>query len=326
MPRMRPAVSLDPQVQAVLDKIRAAGNPEYWQMTPQQARDLHNRKAGILDVKPEPVFKTHDRSVPGTAGGIPVRVYTPRQSAQALPVLVWLHGGGHVVGSLDSYDALCRQLALQSDCLVASVAYRLAPEHKFPAGVEDSFSALKWVAEHAAEIGGDENRVAIGGDSAGGNLAAVCAILARDAGFPTLAAQVLVYPRTAPDEELPSHHEFAEDHLLTRKTILWFHDHYRASDDDRQDFRYAPLICKDLSRLPPALIIVGECDPLRDDGLAYAVRLRLEGNVVELTNYPGMIHPFFSMGGAVDAGRTAVAQVASTLRRIFETRLQNGRQ
>jgi acetyl esterase len=243
-----------------------------------------------------------------------------------LPVLVWLHGGGHVVGSLDSYDALCRQLALQSDCLVASVAYRLAPEHKFPAGVEDRFSALKWVAEHAAEIGGDENRVAIGGDSAGGNLAAVCAILARDAGFPTLAAQVLVYPRTAPDEELPSHHEFAEDHLLTRKTILWFHDHYRASDDDRQDFRYAPLICKDLSRLPPALIIVGECDPLRDDGLAYAERLRLEGNVVELTNYPGMIHPFFSMGGAVDAGRTAVAQVASTLRRIFETRLQNGRQ
>ena len=175
---------LDPQVQAVLDKIRDAGNPEYWQMTPQQARDWHNRKAGILDVKPEPVFKTSDRSVPGPAGGIPVRIFMPRATAKPLPVLIWLHGGGHVVGSLDSYDALCRQLALQGDCVVVSVAYRLAPEHKFPAGVEDSFAALQWIAEHASELGGDSNRVAIGGDSAGGNLAAVCAILARDAGAP----------------------------------------------------------------------------------------------------------------------------------------------
>ena len=311
---------LDPQVQAVLDKIRDAGNPEYWQMSPQQARDWHNRKAGILDVKPEPVFKTRDRSIPGPAGPIPVRMYVPHQTAEPLPVLVWLHGGGHVVGSLDSYDALCRQLALQSDCLVVSVAYRLAPEHKFPAGVEDSFAALRWTAHHAAEIGGDPNRLAVGGDSAGGNLAAVCAILARDAGGPKLVMQLLVYPRTAPDEDFASHNEFAEGHLLTRKTILWFHQHYRASDADRQDFRYAPLICKDLSRLPPALIIVGECDPLRDDGIAYAERLQRDGNAVELTNYPGMVHPFFSMGGAVDAGRRAVTQAASALRRAFNSR------
>ena len=234
---------LDPQVQAVLDKIREAGNPEYWQMTPQQARDWHNRKAGhsgrearagVQDQRPV-------RSGPRRRYSRSHLMFHARRRSR-FPVLVWLHGGGHVVGSLDSYDALCRQLALQGDCIVVSVAYRLAPEHKFPAGVEDSFAALQWVAEHAAEIGGDPRRLAIGGDSAGGNLAAVCAILARDAGSPNLAMQLLVYPRTAPDEEFPSHHEFAEGHLLTRKTILWFHEHYRASDADRQDFRYAPLI------------------------------------------------------------------------------------
>jgi len=308
---------LDAQVQAVLDKIREAGNPEYWQMTPQQARDWHNRKAGILDVKPEPVFKTSDRSVPGVGGAIPVRIFVPRHAAQPLPALVWLHGGGHVVGSLDSYDALCRQLALQADCLVVSVDYRLAPEHKFPAGVDDSFAALRWVARHAAEIGGDPDRLAIGGDSAGGNLAAVCAILARDAGSPSLTFQLLVYPRTAPDEEFPSHYEFAEAHLLTRKTILWFHQHYRSSDADRQDFRYAPLICKDLSRLPPTLVVVGECDPLRDDGIAYAERLRREGNAVDLANYPGMVHPFFSMGGALNAGRQAITQATDAIKEAF---------
>jgi acetyl esterase len=147
----------------------------------------------------------------------------------------------------------------------------------------------------------------------------VCAILARDAGTPKLVMQLLVYPRTAPDEELPSHYEFAEGHLLTRKTILWFRRHYRSSDADRQDFRYAPLVCEDLSGLPPALIIVGECDPLRDDGIEYAERLRREGNVVELTNCPGMIHPFLSMGGVVDAGRRALAQVATAARRAFNS-------
>ncbi len=308
---------LDPQVQAVLDKIRDAGNPEYWQMTPAQARDWHNRKAGLLDVKPEPVFAAHDRSVPGPASGVPLRIYVPRPATGPFPVLVWLHGGGHVVGSLDSYDALCRQLALQGDCIVASVAYRLAPEHKFPAGVEDSFAALQWVGLHAADIGGDPERLAIGGDSAGANLAAVCAILARDAGAPALRFQLLVYPRTAPDEESASHHAFAEGHLLTRKTILWFHDHYRASAEDRGDFRYAPLLCPDLARLPPALVIVGECDPLRDDGIAYARRLEAAGNLVELADFPGMVHPFFSMGGAVAAGRQAVTQAAQAVRRAL---------
>jgi acetyl esterase len=308
---------LDPQVQQVLELIRSAGNPEYWQMTPQQAREWHNQKAGILDIKPTPVFRVEDRRIPGPASEIPVRIYTPRASSQFLPVLVWLHGGGHVVGSLQSYDAICRQLALEADCIVVSVDYRLAPEHKFPAGVEDCFAALTWAGRHAGEFGGDAKRIAIGGDSAGGNLAAVCAIMARDEGAPRLVFQLLVYPRTAAWEDSPSHREFADGYILTRKTILWFHNHCLKSDADRQDWRWAPLDCPDLSRLPPALVIVAECDPVRDDGIFYAERLKQAGNALELTNYAGMVHPFFSMGGAIDAGRRALSQAAGALRRAF---------
>jgi acetyl esterase len=311
-------VPLDPQIAAVLEKIRLAGNPEYWQMTPAQAREWHNRKAGILDIKPEPVHKVEDRVVRAIEADVPVRIYTPRASTSLLPVLVWLHGGGHVVGSLQSYDALCRKLALSTDCIVVSVDYRLAPEHKFPAGVVDSYAALKWAARHARELGGDPSRIAIGGDSAGGNLAAVCAILARDAGEPRVVFQLLVYPRTAPHEDSASHRALAEGYMLTRKVILWFHDHYKSKDSDCEDFRYAPLITKNLARLPPALIIIGEYDPLRDDGIAYANRLRDAGNEVELADYPGMVHPFFSMGGACDAGRRAMTQATDALRRAFE--------
>jgi acetyl esterase len=305
-------------VAAVLERIRLAGNPEYWQMTPAQAREWHNRKAGILDVEPEPVHSVEDRVVRAAEADVPVRIYTPRASQAPVPILVWLHGGGHVVGSLQSYDALCRKLALCADCIVVSVDYRLAPEHKFPAGVIDCFAALEWTARHAREIGGDPSRIAIGGDSAGGNLAAVCAILARDAGGPRLVFQLLVYPRTAPDEDSPSHQALAEGYMLTRRVILWFHDHYRARDSDREDFRYAPLIAGNLSRLPPALIVVGEYDPLRDDGVAYANRLREAGNDVELADYPGMVHPFFSMGGAIDAGRRCMTEATAALRRAFE--------
>lgn len=310
-------MALDPQVAAVLEKVRLAGSPEYWQMTPEQARDWHERKAGILDIAPEPVHGVADRVVRAVEADVPVRVYTPRPSQAPLPILVWMHGGGHVVGSLRSYDALCRKLALSADCVVVSIGYRLAPEHKFPAGVLDCFAGLKWAARHAEELGGDPSRVAVGGDSAGGNLAAVCAILARDVGEPALAFQLLVYPRTAPEEDSPSHHALGEGYMLTRRTILWFHDHYRAHDSDRSDFRYAPLVAKDLSRLPPALIVVAEYDPLRDDGIAYAKRLRDAGSEVELADYAGMVHPFFSMGGAVDAGRRAMTQATAALRRAF---------
>jgi len=320
MHQRKNTIRLDPQAERVLLLVRWSVVPQYSEMTPAQARYWHNRKAGLLDVRPQTVFSVEDCSIDGPGTEIGLRIYTPRKPTGLFPVLVWLHGGGHVVGSLDSYDPLCRTLALLADCLVVSVDYRLAPEHKFPAAVNDCFAALSWVARRGESIiGSDPTRIAIGGDSAGGNLAAVSAILARDDGFPPLVFQLLVYPRTAPDEEFPSHHEFAEGYLLTRKTIRWFHNQYLRREENRRDFRYAPLICDDLSGLPPALVMVGECDPLRDDGIAYAERLQHEGNAVELSVYPGMIHAFFSMGGAIDAGRRAHEHAATALKRAFGT-------
>ncbi|MBK9116921.1 MAG: alpha/beta hydrolase [Betaproteobacteria bacterium] len=305
---------LDPQVAALLERTRQARYPDYWQLTPAQARAAHERAARVLDVAPAPVQRVAARIVPAPSADVPVRLYVPRPSAAPLPVLVWLHGGGHVVGSLDGYDALCRQLALQSDCIVVGVGYRLAPEHPFPAGVVDSFAALQWTAMHATSFGGDPGRIAVGGDSAGGNLAAVCAILARDAGAPALAFQLLAYPRTAHAEDAPSHAAFGDGFLLTRATILWFHAHYRSRDDDRYDWRYAPLLCADLARLPPALVVVGEFDALRDEGIAYAARLRDAGVPVRLHDCRGMVHGFFSLGGVAAAARAALSEAAHALR------------
>jgi hypothetical protein len=210
---------------------------------------------------------------------------------------------------------------VQADCLVSGGVSPGAGA-QVSGGREDGFAALTWVGHHAVEIGGDPERIAIGGDSGGGNLAAVCVILARDAGFPKLAFQLLVYPRTAAWEDSASHHEFSEGYLLTRETILWFHNHCLNSDEDRKDWRWAPLDCPDLSRLPPALVIVGEYDPLRDEGIAYAERMRREGNTVGLTNYAGMA-PLLPMGGAIDAGAIAQATraLASFPERLMLTKL-----
>src|SRR5262249_27758600 len=177
--KRRSALSLDPQVARILEKVRLAASPEYWQMSVAEARDLHERTAGLLDIPAVPVARSEDRDIEGPEGPLPLRIYTPRLTDSPLPVLVWLHGGGHGVGSVALYDALCSMFARDADCVVVSVGYRLAPEHRFPAGVVDSFAALRWVTAHAAAIGGDPGRIAVGGDSAGGNLAAVCAILAR---------------------------------------------------------------------------------------------------------------------------------------------------
>ena len=307
---------LDPQVAALLARVRQAGYPDYWQLSPAQARVAHERAARVLDAPPAPVHRVAARIAGAPAAAVPVRVYVPRATAAPLPVLVWLHGGGHVVGGLDSYDALCRELALSGDCIVVAVAYRLAPEHRFPAGVTDCFAALQWTARHAAAFGGDPSRIAIGGDSAGGNLAAVCALLARDAGAPALRFQLLAYPRTAPTEDAPSHTAFADDYLLTRATILWFHAHYRAHDDDRRDWRYAPLLAPDLARLPPALVMVGEFDPLRDEGIAYAEALAAAGVPVEQLKARGHFHSSFTMVDVVITAVPGRIRMAEALRRF----------
>ena len=310
-------MALDPQIAEVIKLVEKAAYPEYWSLTPQQARAQFEKTAPILDARPVPLYSVEDLLIPGPAGELMIRRYTPCKHDDPLPVLLWFHGGGFVIGSLNSYDPICRVLASKADCIVISVDYRLAPENKFPAAVNDCFAALQWVAENADHFGGDVDRIAVAGDSAGGNLATVSALLARDAEFPKLCFQLLVYPCTAPQPDFPSHFEFADGYLLTRKTILWFYVHYLDDPRHSKDFRFAPLVAEDLSDLPPALIIVADHDPLYDEGVAYAERLQAAGTSVELANYPGTVHAFYSMSGAVDAAKRALEQSAQALIQAF---------
>jgi acetyl esterase len=309
---------LDPQAEVILGLVKRANLPEFWQLTPDQAREQYMLRVAKLAVK-EPIFRAYDRRIPGPGQDLTIRVYEPRETkpGEKLPVLLWFHGGGFVIGNLDTHDHACRALATQADCLVVAVDYRLAPESKFPAAVDDCIATLRWLALHAVEIGGDPGRIAVGGDSAGGNLAAVCAILARNDGYPKLAFQLLIYPCTAPEPETASHRKFADGYLLTRNNITWFYRQYVRSQKEFNDFRFAPLVAEDLSNLPPALVLVAGYDPLRDEGVDYARRLIEAGNRVTLANYEGMIHGFLLMGGALDAARRALRESAQALREAF---------
>lgn len=312
-------MALDPQVQALLEAAAKANLPPLWQLTPDQARVQYLQRVRRLEAKDEPIHRVEDRAIDGTDRQIPIRIYRPRDvdTGELLPVLVWYHGGGFVIGSLETHDTACRRLARLADCMVVAVDYRLAPEWKFPAAVDDSFAALQWVATNATAIGADPARVAVGGDSAGGNLATVCALMARNAGAPKLAYQLLIYPCTAPEPETPSHHRFADGYILTRQTITWFYKQYLRSPKDMQDFRFGPLIADDLSQLPPSFILVAGFDPLRDEGVQYAARLIEAGNAVNLVNMPGMVHGFILMNGALDGAVQALEQSAAALRSAF---------
>jgi len=312
---------LDPQAEVILGLIKQAGLPELWQLTPDQAREQYRLRVAKLAHK-QSIFSSADRRIPGAGSDLALRIYHPREAKarERFPVLVWLHGGGFVIGDLDTHDHACRALATQADCMVVAVDYRLAPESKFPAAVDDCMAALRWLALHAPEIGADPIRIAVGGDSAGGNLAAVCAILARNDGFPKLAHQLLIYPCTAPEPEMPSQRKFAEGYVLTRNAITWFYKNYVRSPRDYYDFRFAPLVAEDLSGLPPALVLVAGYDPLRDEGVAYATRLIEAGNRVTLANYEGVMHGFLLMGGALDVARRAIAECAAALKDAFASR------
>jgi acetyl esterase len=312
-------MSLDPQIEIILGLVKQANLPEVWQLTPDQGREQYLARVNKLKVT-EAIFHTEDRRITGPGSDIALRIYQPRElkTSEKLPVLVWFHGGGFVIGSLDTHDSVCRMLANQADCIVVSVDYRLAPEAKFPAAVEDCQAALKWIALHAVEFGGDANCMAVGGDSAGANLATVIAILARDAAHPKLVFQLLIYPCVAPEPETASHHKFKEGHILSRNSITWFYRQYLRTGKDVNDFRFAPLMLDDLSGLPPSLIIVAGYDPLRDEGIEYAKKLIEAGNRVRLSNYEGMVHGFFLMGGAVDAAKRAVAESAEAMRKAFD--------
>jgi acetyl esterase/lipase len=252
-----------------------------------------------------------NRTIPGPAGDIPVRVYTPGDVDGATPIIVFLHGGGFVVGTLDSHDATARRLCEASGTVVMSVDYRLAPEHPFPAGPDDCWAALSWAAEHGAEIGGDPARLAVAGDSAGANLAAVTALRARDEGLTALKAQALVYPCFDWKCESASQHENANGYLLTRDTMQWFYELY--APDVASPYS-DPRVADDLSGSVPALVITAEFDPLRDEGEDYAAMLGKAGVAVEHTRYDGMIHGFFSMFAVTPRAQEAVDEVAAFLR------------
>ena len=310
---------LDPQMQFVLDLVKKANYPQFCELSPAEARQLFDKTAPVLDVKPEPIFGLAERPIPGPAGAIALRIFTPSlpEPGAALPVLLFLHGGGWVIGSLDSYDAMCRVLAKRAECIVVAVDYRLAPEARFPAAASDCLAAYEWLAANAANLGGDPARLAIVGDSAGGNLAAVTAQAIKRKGGPQPVLQVLIYPVTAGTLDTPSHRAYADGYLLTRRNMQWFYEHYAPAPADRRDPRLAPLLARDLAGLPPALVIVAEYDPLHDEGVAYAGALKAAGNRVILSDYAGMLHGFFSLSGVSDSGRQALAQTVAALRTAF---------
>ena len=313
---------LDPQVQAFLDQVMATNFPSLNTLSVEEARQTV-AAFGDMHGELEPVGSVDNLAVPGPGGEIPVRVYTPEQSG-LLPVLVYFHGGGWVVGDLETHDALCRQLTNAASCMVVSVDYRLAPENKFPAAAEDAYAATQWVAENAATIGGDPDRIAVGGDSAGGNLAAAVVLMARDRGGPRLVHQLLIYPATDGACDTVSCRENGQGYLLTLDMMQWFWNHYLSTDADRHNPYAAPSRAPDLRGLPPALVITAEFDPLRDEGEAYAARLRAPGVAVQLKRYDGMIHGFFSMGAVLDTARTAMEEVAASLQSAFATAVPRG--
>ncbi|MCH8744610.1 MAG: alpha/beta hydrolase [Chloroflexi bacterium] len=306
---------LDPQAQAVMDQVAALGFPQAHTVSPQQARA--NNLARPRAKGPE-VAGVEDRSIPGPQSQIPVRIYTPEGSGP-FPALVWFHGGGWVVGDLDTADATARNLTVGSGCVVVSVDYRLAPETKFPGPAEDCYSATQWVAQNAATIQVDPGRIAVGGDSAGGNLAAAVSLMARDRGGLAIEFQLLVYPVTDRDFATRSYTENADGYQLTRDGMIWYWDHYLQNDTDASNPYAVPLQANDLSGQPPALVITAEYDPLRDEGEAYAQRLTSAGVRTTATRYDGMIHGFFGMGAVVDKGKQAMEQACSMLRATFDT-------
>jgi acetyl esterase len=237
-----------------------------------------------------------------------------------LPALVYFHGGGWVIGDLDTHDSLCRHLANAARCIVVAVDYRLAPEHKFPAAVEDCFAATSWVAREAVALGIDRERLAVGGDSAGGNLAAVVSLIARDRGAPKLRCQALLYPAVECGMTHPSHDRFAEGYLLTRPTMRWFYEHYLREPADIDDWRASPLRADDLSGVAPALVLTAGNDVLRDEGEAYARRLQEAGVAVQLRHFPDQIHGFLTMGKIIEAAQPALDDIAAALQAAWDVR------
>ena len=302
-------MTIDPQVQAYLEQ--AAALPPVETLTPAEARANSERAAPLLAGPPLEVARVEDVDL----GGVPGRLYAPA-TGERLPTVVYLHGGGWVVGSLDTHDSVCRRLADGAGCAVVAVDYRLAPEHRYPAAVEDAWNATRWLVERGGELGLDTERLAVAGDSAGGNLAAVVALKARDAGIP-LRLQVLVYPVTDADLETSSYVGNATGYGLTRSAMAWYWDHYCPDPERRLEADASPLRAPSLAGTAPALVVTCELDPLVDEGEAFARRLEAEGVPVTLVRYAGMIHGFARMYAVIDRSHELADQVTGALREAF---------
>ena len=299
----------------VLHRMVRAERPPFHTLTPLQARAAYEAGCDVLEISRPVLARVNDFSIPVRDGHeIPARLYAP--SAKKLPVLLYFHGGGFTIGSIATHDVLCRQISHLAGCAVVSVDYRLAPDFKFPTAANDAWDALQWLAGHAAELNLDARHLAVGGDSAGGTLAAMCAVLARDASLP-LALQLLFYPGCAAHQDTASHHMFARGFVLEEVEITWFFNHYLRSPADREDWRFAPLKVSHADDVAPAWFGLAECDPLLDEGVMYADKLRAAGVPVDLEIYRGVTHEFIKMGRIIPEARHAHADAARALRQAF---------
>ncbi len=320
--------TLHPQIVQVLDAMAKAELRPIEDMTPAEARAQMEATAAARKAEPLPVARVEEHTMPGPGGPIRLRLYWPPSPylpplagegrVRALPAILYYHGGGHVIGSLDTHDLVARNLCAGAGALVASVDYRMGPEHKFPAAVEDLFAALAWVHANAASLGADPGRLGVQGDSAGANLAAVVALMARDAGGPKLRLQSLVYPVGDYTLSGASYGRYAQGYgALTRDAMAWFRDHYLRRPEDADDWRASPLRAPSLAGVAPAIVVTAECDVLHDDGESYAAALREAGVAVEYREYPGMIHGFLGMVPLVDDAINAQRQIWAAFKRAF---------
>ena len=298
----------------LLENIRRAERPAFHTQSVADARASYTAGAEVLEPPRAALARVEPVKIPASDGTLlDARLYAP--SSDVLPVLLYMHGGGFTIGNLETHDSLCRQIALRSEAAVLALDYRLAPEHRFPCAVDDSWAALRWLVAHAARLGLDATRLAVGGDSAGGTLAAVTAIHARDIGVP-LRLQLLITPGTTAHADTPSHREFAHGFLLEAETIAWFFDQYIAPEQ-RRDWRFAPLEADDVEGVAPACVVLAECDPLIDEGLAYADKLRAAGVAVELDLARGVTHDFIKMGRLLPEADTSQALIGAALKAAF---------
>lgn len=306
---------LDAQVKELLRAADAAGVPPVHTFPYSQARDFYLLMSQKVAGNPPQDLEISGFDIEVKGGRVAMRAYRPRGKAgRRLPALLYFHGGGWCIGNLDSHDHVCRWLAAHSECVVIAVDYRLGPEHKFPTAVEDALAATLWVADHGKELDIDATRLAVGGDSAGGNLSAVVTLLAREQGAPQLRCQLLIYPATDMLMSLPSHARFGDGYRLTRTSIVWFINGYLRDGEDMYDYRASPLLAKQHKGLPPALVMTAAFDPLVDEGEAYANKLKNAGVEVDYRCYPGMVHGFIAMPAALDMAQTALLDAAAYLK------------